>query len=158
MSWFRRYPLVEIALIMLFCVHFEYHTATWSVESPGLGGGLVILGIIGIVLAYQIVSAVEELCLKKGWMTAQSPYRYDLVVYVAIVAVLPNLRWFGPLTTDMFGNRVPEWEFGWVEGGKRLYFVLAVMAAMYLLRVLHLLQALNKTAAAASPKELKGDE
>lgn len=144
-DWFTKYPVICILLLLVACVHYEENTATSSFNFHGLAVGLMVLGIMGIVLVFRIFSAFESLSLTKGWLGSKPTYRYDILIPIAIVVVAFHGRSVGPMITGIGRKPVYQWEFIWSDSTLNGYFILALIAVVFLHRVVVLIRAIEST-------------
>lgn len=144
-DWFRKYPVVCILLLLAACVHYEENTATSSSSFPGMFNGLAVLSVVGIVLVFRIFNAIESLSLAKGWLGSKPTYRYDILIPIGIVAAAFKWRSAGPMIMGMDGKPAYQWEFTWSDSTLNGYFVLALIAVVFLQRVVVLIRAIEST-------------
>jgi hypothetical protein len=146
----NRYPFASIALILIACIRFEYNAANWRFFSPGLAGGLAVLAIVGIVVVFQIFNAAQEICLSKGLTQSRLRFKYDVLIPIAILAVVIKANWQGGDIQVMGDKQVPQWVFAWSDPHLDGAFILAVIGLALLLRILTLLRAIVRPSALAS--------
>ncbi len=140
----RDYPVFSILLLLLACIRFEYNATTWSVNVPGLAGGLAVLGVIAVVLFFRIFNAVQDICIAKNLLSERLRFKYDILMLVSILAAGMGFRYLGPLTQGMAGHEVNQWVFQWSDSQLNVYFVGLVILVVFLLRVLTLERAIAK--------------
>ncbi|QDU80376.1 hypothetical protein Pla110_21050 [Polystyrenella longa] len=143
MDTIKQFPLISIALIFLACIKFEYHTETSSFNVPGLAGGMLVIGILGIVLLFKIFNAVESYCMRRRWLRVKPYYRYDILIPVTILAVALHMRYVGPEIATKGEQQNLQWIFEWSDKDLSGHFVLSVIGIVLLLRILTLIRSLN---------------
>lgn len=141
-----RYLILSIVLILLACIRYEYRTDQWELSTPGLQGGIGILAIIGLVLVFRIFSVVQDVCLAHGLIESRISSKYDLLIPIALVAVMFYGHWTGDLVEGMDGEEVYQWEFAWSDPEYAGPFLAALLVVVLLLRVQTLLRAIKSQA------------
>jgi hypothetical protein len=138
----RDYPIGAIALLLLACVRFEYQTASWSINSPGLAGGLVVLGIIALVLLFRIFNAAQDACISRGLLHSRIHCKYDVLIPIGILAVFVQVRYCGERFRDGPGKSGFRWEFVWGDRDWSVPFFVALVGVVLLIRILYLVRAI----------------
>lgn len=144
-DFLKRYPLWAVFLILLACVHFEYHGQDWSLGFPGMIFGVAVLVIVGTVLFFRVFNRIQDICVARGLIGGPLHYRYDILIPVAVVAPLPACRNFGDVVQHGVNEGKFVWEFVWgvaVDGWLYPAFVASVIAVAFLLRVHTLLKTI----------------
>ena len=120
---------------------FEYQTTFWSISSPGLAGGIVVLAIIAIVLLFRIFNAAQDACIARGLLHSRIRCTYDLLIPVGIVAVAIQLRWVGEPFHGA-GESGYRWLFAWSDPEWRVPFIASLVGVVLLIRVFYLIRAI----------------
>jgi len=137
----RDYPIGAIALIALACIKFEYQTDTWSISSPGLAGGVVVLGIIAIVLLFRIFNAAQDVFIVRGLLPSRIRCKYDVLIPIGILAVAIYPRWVGEPFQGA-GKSGFRWEFAWSDSEWAAPFIGALVGVVFLTRIFYLFRAM----------------
>ena len=142
---FRDYPIGSIGLLLLACVRFEYHSQSlsWSVSSPGLSGGVAVLGIVAVVVLFRIFNAAQDACIARGLLGSRIQSRYDILIPIAIVLVAAQGRWYGAQVEYPSGQAGHQWELAWSDPGWAVPFIAALIGVVFLTRILVLVRALS---------------
>lgn len=135
------YPIGSIALILLACMKFEYQTATWSINSPGLAGGLFVLVILAIVLLFRIFNAAQDVCIARGFLPSRIRCKYDVLIPIAMVAAAIKVRWFGEPFHGAGGSG-HRWELAWSDSQWDAPFLGALVGVVLLVRIFYLFRAM----------------
>lgn len=151
----NKYLILSIVLILLACIRFEYRTDRWEFSIPGLQGGIVIIAIVGLVLVFRILNAVQDVCVARGLIESRVSSQYDLLIPVAFVAVIFHGRWTGDLIEGMDGETVYQWEFAWSDPRYAMPFLGALLVVVFLLRVQALLKAIKAHTKEAADTSVK---
>jgi divalent metal cation (Fe/Co/Zn/Cd) transporter len=140
----RDYPIGSIALLLLACVKFEYHSQPlgWSISSPGLVGGVAVLAIIVVVLLFRIFNAAQDACISRGLLRSRIDGKYDMLIPVAIFLVAVQARWFGTPMLLENGKSGYQWELTWSDPNWAVPFIGALVGVVLLTRVLNLFRAI----------------
>ena len=139
---FTRYPIVAIVLLLLTCVHFEYQTPRGNLLVPGLANGLAVLAIIAVVLLYRIYKAIQQACIAHGIDPSIGRTKYDILIPIAIVAVIIHYRSVGGSLPGERGKAEYHWVFQWSDPELAIPLLAALVGVVFLLRVLHRVRAI----------------
>jgi len=77
-----------------------------------------------------------------GKLTHPLNYRYDILIPVGIVAAAIEAQWFGPQIKRRNGEWVDQWMFRWGDHTIYMYFIIALVAVVLLLRILELIRGI----------------
>lgn len=110
--WDRR-RFLAVVLVLLGCVGFQWNTEHAQLTMPAIWTGVGVAMVVAVVLLYRIVGALERVCLDRGFVRAVPAPKYDVLLAVAFLAVLPHLYWDGELIVGTNGQSVPQWYFQW---------------------------------------------
>jgi hypothetical protein len=102
---------------------------------------------VGIVVVFQIFNAAQEICLSKGLIQSRLRFKYDVLIPIAILAVMVKGNWQGADIQGMGDKQVPQWVFAWSDPHLDGAFILAVIGLALLLRILTLLRAIVRPCA-----------
>ncbi|GEM_PF-3202188 len=137
-------PWISIFLLLLACIHWEYHGETSSISLPGLSGGLVVLGIVALVVLYRIYKALKNVCATHGIDTKRFHSKYDVLIPIAVIPVLGHAIWYGPTAgSHLQGGAEYRWTFEWGDSNWGAAFLVVLVSVVYLLRILAMLRALG---------------
>lgn len=130
-----------MALLLLACIKFEYQTDSWSVNSSGLGAGVIVLGIIAIVLLFRIYNAAQDACIARGFLKAKVRCKYDILIPLGILAVAIHANWHGEPFHGA-GESGFRWAFAWSDSAWDVPFIAALVGVVLLTRIFYLLRAI----------------
>ena len=138
--WLKSYPLI---LLLLCSVNFVYNSESWQIGWPGLAGGLVALGVIGLILLYKLQKSLQELWVRKGLAPGKVKTKYDKLVPVAIVLSVFHWQWHGRRIEGIYPDELMfKWSLALGDPQWGIPFVLALIAVVFLYKIIVLTNGL----------------
>jgi len=145
----ENYPIGAIILLLLSYINIDYHSASpaWSAHFPGTVAGIAVMCIIGFVLLYRIVDALHIIAIAKGYLPEKVRYKYDILLLIGFVAVIFQTELSSTNMIQNFeGGMIPQWKFSWGRPKFMMYFIIALIVLVLLLRVTTVLSAIVRHA------------
>lgn len=140
-KWLKSCPLL---LGVLCCVTFVYNGNGWQLDWHGMIMGLIALGVMGIVLMYRAYKSLQQLWLENG-LSLRKVKKYDKWVVALVFLSMLHGRWEGRIIEGLRPNEmVPQWLFAWSDPTWQVPFLLALVAVLFLYKILVLTKGLSE--------------